>query len=399
MALPDIELVDVSKQYRRHASFYGIARRWRSHGFDRGSFWAVRNITTEIARGDVVGIVGPNGAGKTTILKLLCGITAPTTGEIRLYGNVAALIDVGSGFHPELTGRENIFLSGAVLGMSRRVASSKLDRIVAFSGIGPFIDMPVKWYSSGMYVRLGFAIAAHLDPDILLVDETLAVGDEIFQEKCFSRVADLRRRGTTIVFISHDLTAVERLCRRALMLHDGRIVADGNADEVAARYRRWAAGQMELDQAPRPTGWQAARVLGVRMRSTPGAPEAVGRTGFPLTTLVALSALEPIRAAHVEVSYLSRGGNVLMCTQTTTHDGGIDLDDSVAGIEFTFDQVGLQPGVYSVVVTVADAEGRLIDQYSSPVRLTVEAGLNVRGYFYSRHRWRACAGTAAKAGR
>ena len=398
MPPPDIELVDVSKQYRRHASFYGLARRWRSRGLPRDSFWAVRNITVDVEQGDVVGIVGPNGAGKSTILKLLSGITAPTTGEIRLYGNVAALIEVGSGFHPELTGRENIFLSGAVLGMNRRMASSKLDAIVEFSGIGPFIDTPVKWYSSGMYVRLGFAIAAHLEPDILLVDETLAVGDEIFQEKCFNRVADLRRRGTTIVFISHDLTAVERLCRRALMLRDGRIVADGCADEIAARYRRWAAGQMELDQAPRPVE-QAARVVGIRMRSTPGAPDAVCRTGFPLTTFVALSALDSVRSAHVEVNYLSRGGNVLMCTQTTAHDGGVDLDGRVAGIEFTFDQVGLQPGVYSVVATVTDAEGRLIDQYSSPIRLTVEAGRNVRGYFYSAHRWRAHARAAAEAGR
>ena len=387
MSAPDIELTDVSKRYCRRASLYGFGGRGIRH--DRGSFWAVRNITTQIDRGDVVGIVGPNGAGKSTILKLLSGITAPTIGEIRLYGKVAALIEVGSGFHPELTGRENIYLSGAILGMSRHEVAAKLDDIVAFSGVDAFIDTPVKWYSSGMYVRLGFAIAAHLDPDILLVDEALAVGDEVFQEKCFRRVAQLRRRGTTILFISHDLDTVERLCQRALMLREGTIVADGPADAVVACYRRWAAGHVEEDPSPRAQTQKIARIAGVRMHGTPGSPEAVCRTGYPLTTSVSLAALGEVPGAQIEVNYLSRGGNVLMCAQTTALDGGVDIDPSVAGVDFVFDEVGLQPGVYSLVVTLADAEGHAIDQYASPVRLTVEAGRNVRGYFYSRHRWRA----------
>jgi lipopolysaccharide transport system ATP-binding protein len=221
----------------------------------------------------------------------------------------------------------------------------------------------------------------------------------VFQEQCFGRVAELRRRGTTIVFISHDLSAVERLCRRALLLRDGRIVADGAASEIAARYRRWAAGQMEAHQPPGRAQEKPARIVDVRMRSTSGAPEAICRTGYPLTTAISLSVVGPVPAAQVEVNYLSHGGNVLMCAQTTTLDGGVNLDPRIAEVEFTFDEVGLQPGTYSVVATLAGSDGRPIDRYASPIRLTVESGRNVRGYFYSGHRWRVHACAAEEAAR
>jgi lipopolysaccharide transport system ATP-binding protein len=200
-------------------------------------FWALRDVTFDVPRGEALGIIGPNGAGKSTLLKLLSEITAPTAGEIRLYGRLAALIEVGSGFHPELTGRENVFLSGSILGMRRAEIRAKLAQIVEFAGIGDFIDAPVKWFSSGMYVRLGFAIAAHLDPQILLVDEALAVGDADFQQRCYERIDALRAAGITIVFISHDLYSVERLCDRALLMQHGAVVADGPAAAVVARYR------------------------------------------------------------------------------------------------------------------------------------------------------------------
>ena len=170
-------------------------------------------MSFDVGRGETLGIIGHNGAGKSTILKLLSRITAPTRGTITLEGRVAALIEVGSGFHPELSGRENVFLSGSVLGMRRREIAAKLDRIVEFAGVGPFIDMPVKWYSSGMYVRLGFAVAAHLEADILLVDEVLAVGDAAFQIRSFERIGELRREGATLIFISHDLSAIEKTLR------------------------------------------------------------------------------------------------------------------------------------------------------------------------------------------
>jgi lipopolysaccharide transport system ATP-binding protein len=238
----DVEIDRVSKRYmvaRPHAA--GSSRRsWRDRFRlrDRRPFWALRDLSLAVPRGETLGIVGSNGAGKSTLFKLLSGITAPTSGEIRLYGRVAALIEVGSGFHPELTGRENVYLSGSILGMRRSEITAKLQKIIDFAGVGDFIDTPVKWYSSGMYVRLGFAVAAHLEPEILLVDEVLSVGDERFQARCLSRVEELRQAGTTIIIISHDLVSIERVCSRVALLERGRIAADGDPASVIAEYRR-----------------------------------------------------------------------------------------------------------------------------------------------------------------
>jgi ABC-type polysaccharide/polyol phosphate transport system ATPase subunit len=222
----DLRCLDLGKKYR--VSRPGTTRRWTDVFHPpMDDFWALRGVTFDAAPGDVLGIIGANGAGKSTLLKLLSSITAPSEGEIRIRGRLAALIEVGSGFHPELTGRENVFLSGTILGLRRRDIAARLESIVEFAGIGAFLDVPVKWYSSGMYVRLGFAVAAQLEPDVLLVDEVLAVGDAAFQAKCLERIMELRRLGTTIIFISHDLGTVERLCDRAILLQAGRVEADG----------------------------------------------------------------------------------------------------------------------------------------------------------------------------
>jgi lipopolysaccharide transport system ATP-binding protein len=221
----DLEFHHVSKRYtvRSDAAAAGgagnpLARYWRRLRAPTQDFWAVRDVSFQVARGEALGVIGHNGAGKSTMLKLLSNITAPSEGRITINGRLSALIEVGSGFHPELTGRENVFLSGSILGMRRREIAEKLESIVEFAGVRQFIDTPVKRYSSGMYVRLGFAIAAHLDPDILLLDEVLAVGDAAFQLKCIQRIQELEQAGTTIVFISHDLGAVERLCSRVILM-------------------------------------------------------------------------------------------------------------------------------------------------------------------------------------
>ncbi len=198
--------------------------------------WAVRDFDVDIAHGEVVGIVGRNGAGKSTLLKILSRITEPTEGEIRLRGRVASLLEVGTGFHPELTGRENIYLNGAILGMSRREIDRKFDEIVAFSEIERFLDTPVKRYSSGMYTRLAFAVAAHLEPEILIVDEVLAVGDAPFQKKCLGKMGSVAKDGRTVLFVSHNLGALVNLCPRAVLLVDGKKVADGSSPDVVARY-------------------------------------------------------------------------------------------------------------------------------------------------------------------
>jgi lipopolysaccharide transport system ATP-binding protein len=237
----DLRFDGVSKRYRIRQR--GVASQVRPGWFGKllgrpttTELWAVRNVSFEVPTGQALGIIGPNGAGKSTILKLLSNVTAPTAGEITTRGRVSALLEVGSGFHDELTGRENVFLSGSVLGMRRREIHSKLDSIIEFAGVRPFLDEPVKRYSSGMRVRLGFSIAAHLEPDVLLLDEVLAVGDAAFQEKCTGRILELKRRGMTILFISHDLNSVERLCDRVLLMQRGEIAYDGSPAAAIARY-------------------------------------------------------------------------------------------------------------------------------------------------------------------
>jgi lipopolysaccharide transport system ATP-binding protein len=235
-------------------------------------FWALRDVSFSVEQGEVVGIIGRNGAGKSTLLKLLSRITEPTTGRIRLRGRMASLLEVGTGFHPELTGRENIFLNGAILGMRRAEIKRKLDEIIAFSEIEKFLDTPVKRYSSGMYVRLAFAVAAHLEPEILVVDEVLAVGDAEFQKKCLRKMGDVANAGRTVLFVSHNMQAVTRLCSRCILLHRGEVKLDGESNRVANAYLNsglTTSSVREWDRGAAP-GDSVARLYGVRIRSEQG---------------------------------------------------------------------------------------------------------------------------------
>src|SRR5213595_1948985 len=200
--------------------------------------WALRGVSFEVKQGEILGIIGRNGAGKSTLLKILSRVTAPTSGEVRVKGRIASLLEVGTGFHPELTGRENIFLNGAILGMTKAEIRTKLDEIVAFAEIDTYVDTPVKRYSSGMYVRLAFAVAAHLEPEILIVDEVLAVGDVQFQKKCLGKMGEVAHQGRTVLFVSHNMSAVKSLCGRALLLADGLLPANGPVDNVIEKYLR-----------------------------------------------------------------------------------------------------------------------------------------------------------------
>ena len=198
--------------------------------------WALQNITFDVEEGEVLGIIGKNGAGKSTLLKILSKVTTPTTGQVKLRGRIASLLEVGTGFHPELTGRENIYLNGAILGMTRSEIRRKFDEIVSFSGVEKYIDTPVKRYSSGMYVRLAFAVAAHLEPEILIVDEVLAVGDAEFQKKCLGKMKDVSGQGRTVLFVSHNMTAIKSLCRQAVLLSQGQVYAMGDANAIVDEY-------------------------------------------------------------------------------------------------------------------------------------------------------------------
>lgn len=213
-------------------------------------YWALKDVSFEVKEGDRVGIIGRNGAGKSTLLKILSRITEPTTGKIRLKGRIASLLEVGTGFHPELTGRENIYLNGAVLGMNKAEIKKKFDEIVAFAEVEKFLDTPVKRYSSGMYVRLAFAVAAHLEPEILVVDEVLAVGDMKFQKKCLEKMKDVGRQGRTVLFVSHDMNAIARLCERVILLDRGKLLQNGPTNEVISAYMRSGAGMTALRQWP-----------------------------------------------------------------------------------------------------------------------------------------------------
>ncbi|MGI9627528.1 MAG: ABC transporter ATP-binding protein [Longimicrobiales bacterium] len=240
------------------------------------AIWAFRNISFNVNQGEVVGLVGKNGAGKTTMLKVLSRITEPTEGTIDIRGRVASLLEVGTGFHPELTGRENVFLNGAILGMRRAEIASKFDEIVAFAEVGKFIDTPVKHYSSGMYVRLAFAVAAHLEPEILIVDEVLSVGDAAFQRKCLGKMGDVASSGRTVLFVSHNMAAVTQLCSRALLLDNGGVVMDGKPYEVVEAYlSRGVENQAEWINPDPPEQGADLDVRAVRVRNSRGALQPV----------------------------------------------------------------------------------------------------------------------------
>ena len=234
--------------------------------------WALNDVSFEIPRGEVVGVIGRNGAGKSTLLKVLSRITEPTKGRVEIHGRVGSLLEVGTGFHAELTGRENIFLNGAILGMRRAEIACKFDEIVAFAEVDKFIDTPVKHYSSGMYMRVAFAVAAHLEPEILLVDEVLAVGDAAFQKKCLGKIAEVARQGRTVLFVSHSMPAITRLCERTVLLSEGHVLDDGPSAQVVGTYLRSGLGTTAERQWSRTkaSGNDVVRLLAVRVRTEDG---------------------------------------------------------------------------------------------------------------------------------
>jgi homopolymeric O-antigen transport system ATP-binding protein len=377
MSAIDVRLDDVWKQYR-----LGTGRQAEA-------FWALREIGLEVPRGASLGVIGRNGAGKSTLFKLLAGITAPTRGRIVIDGRLAALIEVGSGFHPELTGRENVFLSGAILGMRRREIADKLDRIVGFAGVERFIDTPVKRYSSGMYVRLGFAIAAHLEPDVLLVDEVLAVGDAEFQVKCLERIAEMKRRGTTSLFISHDLSAVERLCDRAILLEAGAIVASGTPSAVVASYhRRLTFPGATPAEAEAITTGVALTNLTLHDPDQPGGL-SLG-TNKPVHVALRYVATRPLDHVEFELRYYSADGTTCLAAPRTGEQGErLQLAPPGGTVEFVCEALPLPPGAYYVGAIVRDlSTAKVLAWWDGETRVYVASGPAVTGQLYIPHRWR-----------
>ena len=271
--------------------------------------WALRDVGFHVRPGEAFGIVGPNGSGKSTLLKLIAGIFAPSTGELHVGGRVGSLIELGAGFHPEFTGVENVYLNASIYGLKREYVDRHLDEIVGFAELEDFADVPVRTYSSGMYMRLGFSVAMHVQPDVLLLDEVLAVGDEAFQQKCFGRIADFKRAGGTIVFVSHDASAVERVCDRAIMLDQGRVVEEGPAVEVVSAYHRRLV-RREADPVSRRDGAgpQRCRVHEVRLVAGDGSVRDRVTEGEPLVLEVWLYAENGLEGARVTVGFRDANG-------------------------------------------------------------------------------------------
>ena len=320
-------------------------------------FWALRDINLEIKQGDVVGIIGKNGAGKSTLLKIISRITQPTTGRVTIKGKVASILEVGTGMNRELTGRENIFINGAILGMKQAEIRKKFDEIVAFSGVEKFIDTPIKHYSSGMYVRLAFAIAAHLEPDILIIDEVLAVGDAEFQKKCLGKMEDISSsEGRTVLFVSHNMGAVRGLCKKAVLIANGKIESMGNVEDVISKYLSNPTGRFIIGQEGKD---EKVILEEVRLLNSMGETTQDFKTGDSLTVEIKYFAKEVIKRPFfwigVESQYGSLfGANMLIDGNTPEKIEGEGI------IRCTFKELPLLPQTYSVWVGARASDGRTL---------------------------------------
>jgi lipopolysaccharide transport system ATP-binding protein len=324
------------------------------------TFWALKEISFEVKKAEVVGIIGRNGAGKSTLLKILSRITKPTSGYAEIHGRVGSLLEVGTGFHPELTGRENIYLNGAILGMRKAEIDRKFDEIIAFAEIEKFIDTPVKHYSSGMYVRLAFAVAAHLEPEILIVDEVLAVGDTQFQKKCLGKMQDVSMgQGRTVLFVSHNMDAIRRLCSRCLLLEDGQLIAYGNTASIAAQYlsshsykaqpHEW----IDVSHASR-TGTGEARFVAVQYSSINAAVAFQPYSEGPLEFVLAIVSDFPRSIGSIAVTLHDLYGTRLVNADTLLIDQIIDLRKGRNFVRLKIEKLHLNPGIYRLALWLAN---------------------------------------------
>jgi ABC-2 type transport system ATP-binding protein len=321
--------------------------------------WALRDVDLEIHRGETFGIVGQNGSGKSTLLKLMAGIFAPSTGRLEVAGRVGSLIEIGAGFHPEFTGVENVYLNAAIYGLKRSYVDEHLDEIIGFAELEQFKDVPVRTYSSGMYMRLGFSVAMHIQPDVLLLDEVLAVGDEAFQQKCFGRIGDFKRAGGTIVFVSHDPSAVERLCDRAIMLEHGRVLEEGPADEVVRAYhRRLVSAPAEAAARQDGTSAGPCRVHEVRAMAGDGTSRDRFTEGEPMALEVWLYSENGVDDATVTVGIRDTDGRPV---GSQTLEGVLLRSERLERLRLNFPGLPMREGRFfvDVGVTTRDRDAEL----------------------------------------
>lgn len=387
----------------------------RSNSSRRQEFWALKDVSFAVRPGEAVGIIGENGSGKSTLLKLITRILAPTRGYIETKGRIAALLELGAGFHPDLTGRENIYLNGSILGLGRREMDAKMEDIVSFAELERFIDVPLKHYSSGMQVRLGFAIATSTDPDILLIDEVLAVGDEAFQHKCLDRIAGFRARGKTIVFVSHDLGTVNELCERAIWLDDGVIRAQGltrrvvdlyltsvgekeNLQLVTQRQQEAAPSQPvevprreeplpEPTEEPKHWGTGEIQITDVRLLGEEGQHKHLFYCGEPLTIEIYYLARRSADDVVFGVGLYRSDGMYCYGTNTDIEQHPLALTPGAGSVSVHFDRFAFIEGTYSLDVAIHTSKGLAYDYYRGYHTLAVRSRWKDAGVFRPTHRW------------
>lgn len=371
----DLNLTETARRFAR-----GTIQKFRallrpgSQLDDSNSFWAVRDVSFEVRPGEAVGVIGRNGAGKSTLLKLISRITEPTQGRIEIRGRIGSLLEVGTGFHPELTGRENVYMNGSVLGMSRREIAAKFDRIVEFSEIGKFLDTPVKRYSSGMYVRLAFGVAAHLEPEILIVDEVLAVGDANFQKRCLDRMMELVRGGRTVLFVSHNMQQIPNLCQRAIMLDGGRLIESGSARAVTQSYLdRMLKDTRTGDLRAKPrTGDGRAKFVRAGLVDADGRPVSVFTSGDDLVLHMDIESSVDLPDANILVAVQNLYGTRLVTGWTDESHFPVHLRKGRQGFECRIKNVTIRP-TNSILVSLrlALANTTLIDAVDNAIACDV----------------------------
>ncbi len=347
----------------------------RGESINSDPFWAIKDVSFSVNSGEIVAVIGRNGAGKSTLLKVLSRITEPTSGRAILRGRVASLLEVGTGFHSELTGRENIYLNGSILGMSRAEISRKFDQIVDFSEVEKFLDTPVKWYSSGMYVRLAFAVAAHLDPEILIVDEVLAVGDVQFQKKCMGKMQEVSAgQGRTVLFVSHNMTAVQRLCPRAILMRKGTVAADGPVAEIVQEYLSYLHESAEnaFEDNPERSGTGLVKLTGARVLNAQGISAKGLVAGQPATFEFTYTNPGKVPRAYLAVTVYNHLGDAATQMDTWLYDN----DPITLGKEGTFTcrvpNIPFPPGEYRLSTSINPEFGSATDVLPNALVFTIE---------------------------
>ena len=345
-----------------------------SRMINSNEFWALHDLNFSINKGEVVGLVGANGSGKSTLLKILSRITEPSKGQVRVRGKVASLLEVGTGFHPELTGRENIYINGAILGMTRREVSTKFDEIVDFAGVSDFIDTPIKRYSSGMSVRLGFAVAAHLDPDILIVDEVLAVGDLRFQNRCIQQMRKIAHSGKTVLFVSHQMQTVESLCESTFLLGEGKIIDFGKTDKIISKYRELARSKntVSLENLPR-EGSGRSKFIGFEIQDEENKPSNFLISGKKSTIKLTFQRNEP-ENQPMSLSLGISTENQIRLAHLCMKTFGVNIpseESTLFHINLNLEKVELNEGKYFFTIFLDDESGEIIDWVADAFEINV----------------------------